>query len=59
MTSWPHKIKILTAALENAKNQRQIVPQLEHFHVDSRICREYFVQNFVKIVLFITRVIHP
>ena len=45
MTSWPHKIKILTAARENARNQRQNFSQLSLFHVNLRICLEYFVQN--------------
>ena len=54
--SWPHKIKILTAALENAKNQ--LFSQISLFHVNPRIRREYFIQNCLKKHWFIFNSAH-
>ena len=58
VTSWPHEIKILTTALQNAKDQLESFSQASPFHLNSRICLEYFVQNCLKKHWFIFNSTH-
>ena len=46
---------MLTAALENVKNQCHNFSQLSLLHVNLTICQEYFVQNCLKTGLFLTQ----